>query len=62
MYNNRSCRPCTGRGPQIFDITHKTEGTRTADLAHERIRREVHRVALAAESIAAFAVPMRNPT
>lgn len=35
-------------GLQIFDITHETERTRTADLAHKRISGEVHRIALVA--------------
>ena len=35
-------------GLQILDITHEAESTRTADLAHERISREVHRIALRA--------------
>ena len=35
-------------GLQIFDITHETESTRAADLAHERISREIHRIALSA--------------
>jgi len=35
-------------GLQIFDITHEAKRTGSADLAHKRISREVHRIALGA--------------